>query len=73
MRLALSCTIIQCHVSAQEGDALRLMMLPKGFRKQRVPSGWQIVQLSHRWYYGLRILEEEMPLGETGERVCTSL
>lgn len=35
-----------------------MLIAPQGFRKERVPAGWQIVQIAHRWYYGLRTMEE---------------
>lgn len=73
MRLASSCAIIQYRVSSSEEDVPRMMIAPRGFRKERVPAGWQIVPVAHRWYYGLRILDEEMQLEGREERACMSL
>ena len=72
MRLASSCAIIQYRFNLAEGEASRMMIAPRGFRKERVPAGWQIVQCAHRWYYGLRVMEEETQMESRGEWACTS-
>ena len=58
MNASSPCAIIQYQFRASEEHVSRMMRVPRGFRPEKVPAGWQIVQHTHNWYYGLRVLEE---------------
>jgi len=73
MRLSSSYAIIEYRLSSAEGEAPRMLKVPPGFRLKQLPAGWRLVQMAHRWYYGLRIMDEQAQIEGGGESACTSL
>ena len=72
MRLSSSYAIIEYCLSSAEGDASRMLKVPPGFRQEQLPAGWRLVQTAHKWYYGLRIMDEQAQIEGGEEPACTS-
>lgn len=49
----------QCHEA--QGAVARMMRLPPGFTAEQIPDGWHVQPITPNLYYGLRIVEEQIP------------
>ncbi len=67
-----SYAIIQDPCSTTQGAVVRMMRLPQGFTAAQVPDGWHIQPITPNMYYGLRIVEDQMPSQGSEETPCMS-
>ena len=64
--------IIQDGCHEAQGAVVRMMRLPLGFTAEQVPEGWHIHPITPNLYYGLRIVENQMPSQGSEENPCMS-